>query len=64
MKPIKQPEQADETPEYDDGTFRRYPASQTTHAGKPYLICRCEELVGGRWEGFISMREVREASCS
>lgn len=64
MKPTDQPEPQDETPEYDDGTFRRYPATRTTHAGKPYLICRCEELVGGRWEGFISMREVREGGPS
>jgi len=64
MKSTTQPRTEAETPEYDDGEFRRYPAKPTIHAGKPYMICRCEELVGGRWEGFISMREVREGRCS
>jgi hypothetical protein len=29
-------------------------------AGKPYMIRVCEELVGDRWEGFVSMTPCRE----
>jgi hypothetical protein len=64
MEPTTQPQAEVETPEYQDGEFRRYPAKRTIHAGKPYLICRCEELVGGRWEGFITIREVRDGGTS
>jgi len=52
-------QQEREMAEYEDSTFRMYPAKRTVHHGDAYLIRRCEELVEGRWEGFVSMERVR-----
>ncbi len=42
--------------------FRRSAPLPTMHNGKPYLLTVCQELVGGRWEGFVSMQPLPLAS--
>lgn len=32
----------------------------TSHNGKPYIIRTNYELIGDRWEGFVSMEPVKE----
>lgn len=34
----------------------------TFHNGKTYLIRTCEEFIDDRWEGFVSMELVKDAS--
>ena len=41
-----------------DPTFRMSEPELRIHRGKTYAVRACEELVGGRWEGFISMQPV------
>jgi hypothetical protein len=43
-------------------SFRMSEPTITFHDGKAYLIRVCEELVNGRWEGFVSMQRVKDAS--
>ena len=42
-----------------DVSFVMSPPTLTLHEGTAYEIRTCEELVDGRWEGFISMRPAR-----
>jgi hypothetical protein len=37
-----------------------YPEKPTIHNGKPYAILPCEELIGARWDDFVSMRLVKD----
>lgn len=37
--------------------FAVEPAVRTIHNGKPYMIRTCYEWTGGKWEGFVSMKE-------
>jgi hypothetical protein len=43
-------------------TFRMSEPTITFHDGKAYEIRTCEELVSGRWEGFVSMQPVKLAT--
>lgn len=42
--------------------FRMSDARISFIKGKPYLIRVCEELIGDRWEGFVSMIPCRESA--
>jgi hypothetical protein len=42
--------------------FRMDEPTITFHNGKAYLIRTCYEMVAGRWEGFVSMVPVKDAS--
>ena len=42
--------------------FRMSEPTITFHNGTAYLIRTCEELVDGRWEDFVSMEPVKDAS--
>jgi hypothetical protein len=42
--------------------FRMSEPTITFHDGKAYLIRTCEEFVNGRWEGFVSVEPVKDAS--
>lgn len=37
--------------------FIAYAEQPTTHDGKAYWLRQCFELIEGRWEGFVSMRD-------
>jgi hypothetical protein len=41
---------------YSDPTFRTYAPETVVEDGKVITLQLCEEWVGGRWEGFISIR--------
>ena len=42
--------------EVETADFRMTAPKLTTHDGVQYLSRFCEELIGGRWEGFVSMQ--------
>lgn len=42
--------------------FRMSEPTITFHNGKVYLIRTCQELIDGRWESFVSMEPVQDAS--
>jgi len=43
-----------------DPTFRMSEPVLRIHKRKTYAVRMCEELVEGRWEGFVSMEPVKE----
>jgi hypothetical protein len=43
-------------------TFRMSEPTITFRDGKAYEIRTCEDLIGGRWEPFITMRPVKLAT--
>lgn len=45
--------------EIEMADFRQGYPERTVHHGKPIIIRVCEELVDGRWEGFVSIQAVR-----
>jgi hypothetical protein len=46
--------------ELETEDFRRSAPKLTFHRGKIYRMRVCDELIGGRWEGFVSMEPVSE----
>ena len=55
-------EQAKQRWATESATFRMSPATLTFHEGGLFEIRTCEELLDGRWEGFVSMRPVKPAT--
>lgn len=43
--------------EIEQADFRRTAFRQTRHNGEVIEYAECEELVDGRWEGFVSMKK-------
>ncbi len=48
--------------ELEQPDFRMSKPQLRFHAGKAYFVRQCEELIGGRWEGFISMEPAKNAA--
>jgi hypothetical protein len=42
--------------------FRMTAPELRFHRGKAFWVRQCEELIGGRWEGFISMEPAKNAT--
>lgn len=42
--------------------FRMDEPTITFHNGEAYIVRTCYELIAGRWEGFVSMVPVKDAS--
>jgi hypothetical protein len=43
----------------DNNTFRTLAPTKAVVNGKPVLLTQCEEYVGGRWEGFVSVAPIK-----
>jgi hypothetical protein len=43
---------------YTEPTFRMGPVERTVHNGQPIEMRMCASLEDGRWEGFVSMRNL------
>jgi hypothetical protein len=46
----------------EQADFRMSEPRLRFHAGKAYYVRQCEELIGDRWEGFISMQPAPNAT--